>query len=109
MWLAASNRWLYRAALIVPILIAMIGTVLAILVNQPQTLSPDYLRSSRLSSLNLVKCSPEPLVPMRCVLLGNGEHFEFENADNETVLRWTRNRIEKDHSCLLYTSDAADE
>jgi hypothetical protein len=95
---ARAMRGFYRVALIVPILIAMIGTVLAILVNQPQTYNPDYLHRSRLSSLNLVKCNPEPLVPMRCVMLGNGEHFRFENADNETVLRWTRHRIEKDHS-----------
>jgi hypothetical protein len=95
---ARAMRGFYRVALIVPILIAMIGTVLAILVNQPQTYNPDYLHSSRLSSLNLIKCNPEPLVPMRCVMLGNGEHFRFENADNETVLRWTRHRIEKDYS-----------
>ena len=95
---ARAMRGFYRVASIVPILIAMIGTVLAILVNQPQTYNPDYLHSSRLSSLNLVTCNPEPLVPMRCIVLGNGEHFRFENADNETVLRWTRHRIEKEYS-----------
>jgi hypothetical protein len=95
---ARAMQGFHRAALIVPILIATIGTVLAILVNWPQTHYPDYLRRSRLSSLNLVKCNPEPSVPMRCIMLGNGEHFIFENADIETVLRWTRSRIEKDYS-----------
>lgn len=88
----------YRVALIVATLIAAVGTVIAIFANQPQTYNPHYLRASRLSSLNLVKCDPEPLVPMRCITLGNDERFKFEDADNETVLRWTRNRIEKDYS-----------
>ena len=83
----------YRVALIVATLIAAVGTVIAIFVNQPQT-----YRASRVSSLNLVKCDPEPLVPMRCVTLGNDERFKFDDADDDTVLRWTRNRIEKDYS-----------
>jgi hypothetical protein len=89
----------FRAiGLVLAIAVAVVGTANVFL---PDTYYPDHLRSSRLSSINLIECGPEESLAMRCVLLGNGEHFRFPDADDQTVVQWTQSRIEKEHSEIV--------
>jgi hypothetical protein len=96
--LAARKRIDRQFRTIGLVLATSVATANAVLIFLPDTYYPDHLRSSRLSSINLIKCKPEQSVPMRCVMLGNGERFSFQQADDQTVVQWTQSRIEKEYS-----------
>jgi hypothetical protein len=62
------DRQFRAIGLVLAIAVAVVGTANVFL---PDTYYPDHLRSSRLSSINLIECGPEESLAMRCVLLGN--------------------------------------
>jgi hypothetical protein len=94
------ERRFHRTGLKLAIPIALLGALTAVSSNLPDTYNPDHFRASRLSSINLNKCSPEPSL---CIILGNGERFKFQSGDSEAALQWTRNRIESDYSVTMET------
>ena len=93
------DRQFRAIGLVLATAVAVLGTVNAVFL--PDTYYPEHLRSSRLSSINLIGCSPKQSLPMRCVMLGNDEYFRFPDADDQTVVQWTQSRIEKEYSEMV--------